>query len=215
MKRLLFAFVTGLIMSAWSTPSSALFLSQGDSAVGNYDISGTLYSDVHIVIDFSGFDAGEALDRQLYSELDAMGTLLVDLSALDGPQTNLSIGYGNADVNDGVFSILFTALLGSLEIVDTYAYGCLNVAQTCYEPVDGELVSRASAPEPSTLTLLGFGLVGLALRRRRKWQVHADWLPQSRPGPAQPASVEDSRRSAEPGGHDMYVDQTMPEHAKG
>ena len=168
MKKLIFSFVTVLVMTAWSMPSSALFLNQGDSAVANYDISGTPYSDVHIVINFSGFEAGESLDRQFYSELDAMGTALIHPPALDGPESSLPINYSNPDVNDGIFSILLTALLGSFEIVDTYAYGCNG--STCYNEVDGELVSRASAPEPSALTLLGLGLVGVTLARRRKGQ---------------------------------------------
>jgi hypothetical protein len=159
-------FVSGLV---GATPIPAGSSSSSD-IIFNVDFSSSTpsppYDTVKVIVDLSGFGAGETLSTDFYSELNGVG--LIVLVSQAGPAASVPNQFsGLADIDDGVFSIGLHLLTGGAAdltglTVQATSDGFVTFAQLTLAPV-------AQVPEPDTLVLVGCALIAyVALRRKRQ-----------------------------------------------
>lgn len=134
------------------TPSTALFFLTG-SAVLNYSAGFTTgFSFWYSTVSFAGI-------VNVWDGLNATGNLLgtINLAAL---------GAGPGDPN-GAFSNWAIGSLGFAGTALSIDFGG-TVNQVAYDNITFGSENPNPTPEPGTLALLGFGLAGLGVARRRK-----------------------------------------------
>jgi PEP-CTERM motif len=96
--------------------------------------------------------------------LNGTGTSVFSTTAGQLPTVQYLFILSGAQVMDGVFSFVVTALQGPFEFTSITATGqdTLNGRVT----IDAQIGQRV--PEPATLALLGLALAGFGFSRRRK-----------------------------------------------
>ncbi|MBN1567995.1 MAG: PEP-CTERM sorting domain-containing protein [Acidobacteria bacterium] len=130
----------------------------GNSVLNGWSGGSTSYEDLF-------FDPGDPYNLNKYLRLKISGVLFEGSSIAFNPPDNLfaTVLFKAVGIGESVFSHRGGGFAGS-GLGDDYEY--LSFYQTApgHITVSGE----AQVPEPSTLFLLGFGLIGLASLRRRK-----------------------------------------------
>jgi PEP-CTERM motif len=113
-----------------------------------------------------GLDAGETLSFSLCPDLNGGGgASCFGAFGLPGPINSLSVQLTSSDAGflDGTFSVVLTLNTGTVDIASVTA-SVLNAAGGVI--ASSTLIPSAVA-EPATLALLGLGLFGVAVARRR------------------------------------------------
>ena len=166
--RMRWATCATLILLSCALPraeASPITVSAGETLTFNFDLSGAVPPPPYDVVSFNtGLVAGSftlGIDLgtwQGFTGLDGAGTLWTTASL------NLS-GVGTFDpgvINDGIFSMVLSVTAGSITI-DPSANGNVGLLNT------GPVAPLPRAiPEPATIALLGIGIAGLMLLRRRE-----------------------------------------------
>ena len=137
--------VSGLCVDLDGSTGNAGILSRDFALVGGVDYT--------LNFDLSGSKRGSGTDDILISFGTA--TLFLDDLAAAAPYTTYSLDF--LPGSDGIFSISFANAGG-----DNIGALLDNLVLTSGDPPNGTI------PEPGVLALLGIGLAGLALIRRRK-----------------------------------------------
>ncbi len=148
------------------TAANAVALVAGETAIFNFDLSAhTPLTYIQRANVFSNFSDpyNFSYDGRCYTGLNATGT-----------SEECTGTYGNfftSEYLDGLFSYSITVLNGGVS-VDSNVTGYRDdqvqgtVAGTLYVPTP--TAEPTSVPEPMTLGLMGLGLAGVALARRRR-----------------------------------------------
>lgn len=160
-----------------SMSSSGLFetRTQGKSWAGNFgsgeSLLWTRYSNGPLVLDFDSAVSGVGAQIQA----NRFGDFLATIEAFD--QGGASLGSfavnGHSDYSK-TDSALFIGVLSNLSNIDKVAFSIASITGHNDFAINNPLVQRqgqaaqpAPVPEPSTYLLLGIGLIGAAVARRR------------------------------------------------
>jgi len=112
-----------------------------------------------------------SLDTGLYSPLPTLATLTGSIVLPVGPVLLVSTGAGSTPAWNGLFNITSATLFGNPDPISVSPFAN-PFGDTHLIYVDAEQIN--TVPEPMTLTLVGTGLAGAMLRRRRAQRVSSN-----------------------------------------
>jgi hypothetical protein len=166
LKKITWLLAAALFGTVLAQDASAVVLTTGQSVTFNYDLTGQVppppYSDVYTWTMNNNIGvAGDEFQVQLFPQLNGAGVAASVLYDCAFICTGIGFDTVNAGViSDGIFSAVVTDVSGTLNI-SQYVYG-ISATGSQTPNVNG------SVPEPATLSLLGLGLAGIGVMKRRK-----------------------------------------------
>lgn len=133
------------------------------------------FQDVTLSMSLSGFDLGEVLLFDVYSELSGVG--LIVTGTFNGPGNNISTNLNTGGATeDGKFSIGLRMASGQADLTGFLGQDFIQASSITAGGIrqnrNGEAAAFLQVPEPATISLMFLSLAALGFSRRSKAKHH-------------------------------------------